>query len=282
MGREVLTLPGASLAGISPHVKGDGRRSWPPRLQAPLSLATSPPWPSAGSRAAAKWPRSGCRRDCSMGARAFARTGGTRPANSFRRARRDRPGSRDRPRQTPRGRPTELLARPGICPLTKSRGGASRMGRIGYDGETPAAPFGRADFDAVSEQIRCVLYDEEPEAETVRAASVALLKGRENRRQHTGAHADAGVANLDAQFQAATARGDEHVTAGRRVVNGVAYQVVQHAGQQKRGAEIRAAFRTKSKTCSRGLPHVTGGCFSSVPAARSHSRAIWNSVASAK
>src|SRR6266851_2188949 len=31
-----------------------------------------------------------------------------------------------------------------------------------------------------------------------------------------------------------------------------------------------------------GSAHITGGCFASVPAARSHSRAIWNSVASAK
>ena len=103
--------------------------------------------------------------------------------------------------------------------------------RRGDDGETRAAPLGRADVDVVPEQIGGVLDDKEPEAETVRPALIGPLKGAEYRRQGLGGYADAGVTHLDAQLRAKTARGDGHRATGRRVINGVSYEISQHAGQ---------------------------------------------------
>ena len=74
-----------------------------------------------------------------------------------------------------------------------------------------------------------MLHDEESEPEPVRPAFVASLKGPENRRQRVRGYADAGVAHLDVQFRAKTARGNEHRATGRRVVNGIPYEVSQHA-----------------------------------------------------
>jgi hypothetical protein len=59
--------------------------------------------------------------------------------------------------------------------------------------------------------------------------------------------ADAGVAYLDAQLRAAAAGRNEHATAGGRVVDCVAYQVPQHAGQQNRVAESHAPRRSDEK-----------------------------------
>src|SRR5260370_17481591 len=117
----------------------------------------------------------------------------------------------------------------------------------GDDGEARAVPLGRADFDAVPEQIGRVLDDEEPEAEPVHPALIVSPKGPEDRRQGVGTYADSGVANLDPQFRAAPARRDEHATAGRRVVNCIAYQVSQHAGQQNRVTESRTGSRSDAK-----------------------------------
>src|SRR4029077_20095520 len=80
-------------------------------------------------------------------------------------------------------------------------------------------------------------HDVETESETVRSTIIGSLKGLEDRRESTGADTDAGVAHLDPQFRAATASRDEHATPGRRIVDRVAYQVPQHAGQQDRVTE---------------------------------------------
>jgi len=86
-------------------------------------------------------------------------------------------------------------------------------GSIGDNGKTRAAPLGRAEFDAVSEQIGGVLHDKEPEAETVLPGFVGSLKRREDRRQRVGANADTGIAHRNAEFRAATAGRDEHAAA---------------------------------------------------------------------
>src|SRR5436309_1029810 len=95
---------------------------------------------------------------------------------------------------------------------------------VGNDGEARAAPLIRAYVDAVSEQIRRVFHDEEPEAETIRPTLIGPLKGTEYRRQGLGGDADAGVAHLDAQLRAKTPSGDGHSATGRRVINRVSYE----------------------------------------------------------
>src|SRR5216683_3643706 len=62
-----------------------------------------------------------------------------------------------------------------------------------------------------------------------------------------GWDADAGVAHLNAQLRAKTPRGDEHKTAGGRVMNGISYQVSQHAVEQNRVTESRTASRSYAK-----------------------------------
>jgi hypothetical protein len=81
----------------------------------------------------------------------------------------------------------------------------------------------------MAEQIGGVLDNEQTEAEAIGAGVTGSLKGLKNHRQSSGADADAGVADLDAQFPAAPASGDEHAAAGPRVVDRVAYRVAQHA-----------------------------------------------------
>src|SRR3984893_14957103 len=80
-----------------------------------------------------------------------------------------------------------------------------------HDGEARALVLGRADLDAVSEQIRRMLHNEEPEPETVRLAFLGPLESPEDRRQRAGADADAGVAHRDAELRAATARREGRV-----------------------------------------------------------------------
>src|SRR5882672_4945343 len=94
------------------------------------------------------------------------------------------------------------------------------------------------------EKIGGVLHDEQPKAKTVCLACIGSLKSLEDPRQRASADADAGVAHLDAQFRAATGRRDEYATAGWRVVDRVAYQVTQHAGQQNRVAESHPPGRS--------------------------------------
>src|SRR5258708_25027649 len=55
--------------------------------------------------------------------------------------------------------------------------------RRGDDGETRAASLGRADVDAVPEQIGGVLDDKEPQAETVRPAVIGPAEDTQHRRQ---------------------------------------------------------------------------------------------------
>src|SRR5260370_17745023 len=106
---------------------------------------------------------------------------------------------------------------------TSSGDSDAAWGSVGEDGEARAVPLGRADFDAVPEQIGRVLHDEEPEAEPVHPALIVSPKGPEDRRQGVGTYADSGVADLDPPFRAATARPDEHATTARRLVNSFSY-----------------------------------------------------------
>src|SRR6266852_7632536 len=62
-----------------------------------------------------------------------------------------------------------------------------------HDGEARALVFGRADLDAVSEQIRRVLHNEEPKPKTIQPAFVGPFESPEDRRKRAGADADAGV-----------------------------------------------------------------------------------------
>ena len=95
----------------------------------------------------------------------------------------------------------------------------------------------------MSEQVRRVLHDEQPESKPVGVTLVASLESPENHRQGIGGDADAAVMHGDPHFRSKTARADRHGAAGRRVINGIPYQISQDAAEQNRVAKSHAARR---------------------------------------
>src|SRR5256714_7223893 len=112
--------------------------------------------------------------------------------------------------------------------------GGALLNCAAHDRKARATPLGRANLEAMSEQVCRVLHDEEPESKPVGVTLVASLESPENHRQGIGGDADAAVMHGDPHFRSKTARADPYGAAGRRVINGIPYQNLPDAAEQNR------------------------------------------------
>src|ERR1700736_1291953 len=96
------------------------------------------------------------------------------------------------------GRRTQPLARQIVVLRRVVRRGPS------HDRKAGTASPDRLHLDAVAEQIRSALYNEQAETQTVGPAVIRALKRVEDCRQRVGADAGASIAHLDAQFRTAS------------------------------------------------------------------------------
>ena len=80
--------------------------------------------------------------------------------------------------------------------------------------------YGRTNLDAMPEEVGGAPYNEQPEPATLGACSVRPQKSPEILAQFIAGNADTAVAYLEAHLRAASAAGDEHATAARRVADG--------------------------------------------------------------
>src|SRR2546423_8995787 len=88
--------------------------------------------------------------------------------------------------------------------------GGALLNCAAHDREARATPLGRANLEAMSEQVCRVLHDEEPESKPVGVTLVASLESPENHRQGIGGGGRAAGLPRGSPFPAPTAPAGRH------------------------------------------------------------------------